>query len=131
MKDAMKYQNVAPDTWIFPSKMSIYVSMVPSSEVSYQEVGRSSAVSDNNDISKAPKNLLTFRGCTVHETRPFDMDFSGAPSELLRREQMIGNYYTMLPHARPAVDDCKYKSDHRSIYIFNMDVDSKYTTRAL
>ena len=97
--------------------------MVPSSEVSYQEVGRSSAVSDNNDISKAPKNLLTFRGCTVHETRPFDMDFSGAPSELLRREQMIGNYYTMLPHARPAVDDCKYKSDHRSIYIFNMDVD--------
>ena len=123
MKDAMKYQNVAPDTWIFPSKMSIYVSMVPSSEVSYQEVGRSSAVSDNNDISKAPKNLLTFRGCTVHETRPFDMDFSGAPSELLRREQMIGNYYTMLPHARPAVDECKYKSDHRSIYIFNMDVD--------
>ena len=123
MKDAMKYQNVAPDTWIFPSKMSIYVSMVPSSEVSYQEVGRSSAVADNNDISKAPKNLLTFRGCTVHETRPFDMDFSGAPSELLRREQMIGNYYTMLPHARPAVDDCKYKTDHRSIYIFNMDVD--------
>ena len=51
------------------------------------------------------------------------MDFSGAPSELLRREQMIGNYYTMLPHARPAVDDCKYKTDHRSIYIFNMDVD--------
>ena len=36
---------------------------------------------------------------------------------------MIGNYYTMLPHARPAVDECKYKSDHRSIYIFNMDVD--------
>ena len=123
MKDAMKYQNVAPDTWIFPSKMSIYVSMVPSSEVSYQEVGRSSAVADNNDISKAPKNLLTFRGCTVHETRPFDMDFSGAPSELLRREQMIGTYYTMLPHARPAVDDCSYKTDHRSIFIFNMDVD--------
>ena len=103
--------------------MSIYVSMVPSSEVRYQEVGRSSAVADNNDISKAPQSLLTFRGCTVHETRPFDMDFSGAPSELLRREQMIGNYYTMLPHARPAVDDGGYKTDHRSIYIFNMDVD--------
>ena len=103
--------------------MSIYVSMVPSSEVKYQEVGRSSAVADNNDISKAPQSLLTFRGCTVHETRPFDMDFSGAPSELLRREQMIGTYYTMLPHARPAVDDGGYKTDHRSIYIFNMDVD--------
>lgn len=123
MKDAMKYQNVAPDTWIFPSKMSIYVSMVPSSEVSYQEVGRSKAVADNNSIQKAPERLLTFRGCTVHETRPFDMDFSGAPSELLRREQMIGNYYTMLPHERPAVDDCGYKTDHRSIFIFNMDID--------
>jgi len=97
--------------------------MVPSSEVSYQEVGRSKAVADNNSIQKAPERLLTFRGCTVHETRPFDMDFSGAPSELLRREQMIGNYYTMLPHERPAVDDCGYKTDHRSIYIFNMDID--------
>lgn len=123
MKDAMKYQNVVPDTWIFPSKMSIYVSMVPSSEVSYQEVGRSSAVAKNNDIAAAPQQLLTFRGCTVHETRPFDMDFSGEPRELLRREQMIGGYNTMLPHSRPAVDNGAYKTDHRSIWIFNMDVD--------
>lgn len=103
--------------------MSIYVSMVPSSEVSYQEVGRSSAVAKNNDIAAAPQKLLTFRGCTVHETRPFDMDFSGQPTELLRREQMIGSYFTMLPHSRPAVDDCSYKTDHRSIWIYNMDVD--------
>ena len=123
MKDAMKYQNVVPDTWIFPSKMSIYVSMVPSSEVSYQEVGRSSAVAKNNDIAAAPQQLLTFRGCTVHETRPFDMDFSGEPRELLRREQMIGGYNTMLPHTRPAVDSGAYKTDHRSVWIFNMDVD--------
>jgi len=121
MKDSMKYQNVVPDTWIFPSKMSIYVSMVPSTEVSYQEVGRSSAVADNNDISKAPKKLLTFRGCTVHETRPFDMDFSGQPSELLRREQMIGGYNLMLPFSRPK--KCDYTTDARSIYIFNMDLD--------
>ena len=97
--------------------------MVPSSEVSYQEVGRSSAVAKNNDIAAAPQQLLTFRGCTVHETRPFDMDFSGQPTELLRREQMIGSYFTMLPHSRPAVDDCSYKTDHRSIWIYNMDVD--------
>ena len=121
MKDSMKYQNVVPDTWIFPSKMSIYVSMVPSTEVSYQEVGRSSAVADNNSISKAPKKLLTFRGCTVHETRPFDMDFSGQPSELLRREQMIGGYNLMLPFARHR--KCEYTTDSRSIYIFNMDLD--------
>ena len=121
LKDSMKYNDVYPDTWIFPSKMSIYVSMVPSTEVSYQEVGRSSAVAKNNDISAAPQKLLTFRGCTVHETRPFDMDFSGSPQELLRREAMIGSYFTMLPHARP--DPCTYTTDDRSIWIFNMEVD--------
>lgn len=121
LKDSMKYQNVVPDTWIFPSKMSIYVSMVPSTEVSYQEVGRSDAVADNNSISKAPKKLLTFRGCTVHETRPFDMDFSGSPSELLRREQMIGTYYQMLPFSRHK--KCEYTTDSRAIYIFNMELD--------
>jgi hypothetical protein len=121
LKDAMKYNDVYPDTWIFPSKLSIYVSMVPSTEVSYQEVGRSDAVAKNNDISAAPQKLLTFRGCTVHETRPFDMDFSGHPQELLRREAMIGSYMTMLPHARP--DKCNYTTDDRSIWIYNMNVD--------
>lgn len=29
----------------------------------------------------------------------------------------------MLPHSRPAVDDGSYKTDHRSIWIYNMDVD--------
>lgn len=121
MKDAMKYTNVYPDTWIFPSKMSIYVSMVPSTEVSYEEVGRSTAVADNNSISKAPKKLLTFRGCTVHETRPFDMDFSGEPSELLRREKMIGSYATLLPHTRPCENS--YTTNDRNIYIYNMELD--------
>ena len=127
MKDAMKYENVRPNTWIFPSKMSIYVSMVPSTEVSYQEVGRSSAVADNNSISKAPQKLLTFRGCTVHETRPFDMDFSGSPQELLRREQMIGGYGLMLPFDRPKgsgpVHGSGYTTDSRNIFIFNVEAD--------
>ena len=127
MKDAMKYENVSPNTWIFPSKMSIYVSMVPSTEVSYQEVGRSDAVADNNSISKAPKKLLTFRGCTVHETRPFDMDFSGSPQELLRREQMIGGYGLMLPFDRPKgsgpVHGSGYTTDSRNIWIFNVEAD--------
>ena len=35
VKDTMKYEGVKPNTWIFPSKMSIYCTMVPSAEVEF------------------------------------------------------------------------------------------------
>ena len=128
LKDMMKYKNVSPDTWILPSKMSIYLTMVPSNEVSYEKSGRSSAVQNNNDIAAQPKSLITFRGSAVCETMPFDTDFSGEPTELLRREKMCGSYYTMLPHNEASLyagfgDASQYRSDHRSIYIYNCDVD--------
>jgi len=127
LKDMMKYKNVTPDTWILPSKMSIYLTMVPSNEVSYSDAGNSSAVQNNNDISAQPKKLITFRGSVVAETMPFDTDFSGEPTELLRREKMCGSYYTMLPHNESSLYEQPgakaYRSDHRSIYIYNCDVD--------
>ena len=127
LKDMMKYKNVTPDTWILPSKMSIYLTMVPSNEVSYEKSGSSTAVQNNNDISAPPKPLITFRGSAVCETMPFDTDFSGEATELLRREKMCGSYYTMLPHNESslyATENAKsYRSDHRSIYIYNCDID--------
>ena len=128
LKDMMKYKNVTPDTWILPSKMSIYLTMVPSNEVSYEKSGSSLAVQNNNDISAQPKSLITFRGSVVAETMPFDTDFSGEPTELLRREKMCGSYYTMLPHNESSLyagegGASQYRSDHRSIFIYNCDVD--------
>ena len=127
LKDMMKYKNVSPDTWILPSKMSIYLTMVPSNEVSYEKSGSSLAVHNNNDISAQPKSLITFRGSAVCETMPFDTDFSGEPTELLRREKMCGSYYTMLPHSETSLYEQPkagaYRSDHRSIYIYNCDID--------
>ena len=49
------------------------------------------------------------------------MDFSGEPSELLRREKMIGSYATLLPHTRPCSDT--YTTNDRNIYIYNMELD--------
>jgi hypothetical protein len=123
LKDMMKYKNVNPDTWILPSKMSIYLTMVPSNEVNYSKAGSTSLVKNNNSIGSEPASLLTFRGSAVCETMPFDVDFSGEPTELLRREKMCGSYYTMLPHSNASLDAKAYKSDHRSIYIYNADVD--------
>lgn len=52
------------------------------------------------------------------------MDFSGEPTELLRREKMIGEYYTMLVTDSPKQSAVSgYRTDHRSIFIYNCDVD--------
>lgn len=121
LKDMLSHQGITPDTWIIPSKVGIYLSMVPSNQVSYQESGPSDAVSKNNSNTASPQKLVTFRGSTVCETRPFDMDFSGEPVELLRREKMIGEYYQMLAVDSPSTQ--QYRTDHRSIYMYNADVD--------
>ena len=121
LREMLSYQGITADTWILPSKVGVYLNMVPSNVSSYQEAGPSKAISDNNSNSASMQKLTTFRGSVVCETRPFDMDFSGEPVELLRREKMIGEYYTMLAH--DSTSSVQYKTDHRSIFVFNCDVD--------
>lgn len=121
LREMLAYQGVTADTWILPSKVGVYLNMVPSNVTSVEEAGPSKQISDNNSNTAAMQKLTTFRGSVVCETRPFDMDFSGEPVELLRREKMIGEYYTMLAHDSPSSQ--QYKTDHRAIFIYNMDVD--------
>ena len=64
---------------ILPSKVGIYLSMVPSNQTSFQESGPTKAVADNNSNSASPQKLATFRGSTVCETRPFDMGTYQSP----------------------------------------------------
>ena len=91
VKDAMKYEGVKPDTWIFPSKMSIYCTMVPSAEVEFYRKGAGASA----NLEKGPANMLTFRGSKVFETRPFDIDFINEPRDLLSRERQVGEYFIM------------------------------------
>ena len=121
LREMLAYQGITADTWILPSKVGVYLNMVPSNVSSVEEAGPSKQISDNNSNTAAMQKLTTFRGSVVCETRPFDMDFSGEPTEMLRREKMIGEYYTMLSHDSPSSQ--QYKTDHRSIFIYNCDVD--------
>lgn len=114
LKDQMKYEGVSPDTWILPSKMSIYVTMVPSAEVEYYRKGSGAAA----NLEKGPANMLSFRGSKVFETRPFDIDFIGEPRDLLVRERQIGEYY-LFPTKADADNDDK----NRNIHIYDMDSD--------
>lgn len=110
LKDQMKYEGVSPNVWILPSKMSIYVTMVPSAEVEFYRKGAGAAA----NLEKGPDNLLTFRGSKVFETRPFDIDFIGEPRDLLVRERQIGEYFIFPQGAAPA---------DRDIFIYSMDTD--------
>ncbi|MDA7839002.1 hypothetical protein N9A45_01590 [bacterium] len=113
LKDQMKYEGVSPNVWILPSKMSIYVTMVPSAEVEFYRKGGGAAA----NLEKGPDNLLTFRGSKVFETRPFDIDFIGEPRDLLVRERQIGSYYVF-----PEEGDAG--AGQRDIYIYSMDEDA-------
>ena len=113
LKDQMKYEGVSPDVWILPSKMSIYVTMVPSAEVEFYRKGSGASA----NLEKGPDNLLTFRGSKVFETRPFDIDFIGEPRDLLVRQRQIGEYF-VFPTASEAGT-----GNSRDIYIYSMDSD--------
>ena len=114
LKDQMKYEGVSPNVWILPSKMSIYMTMVPSAEVEFYRKGAGAAA----NLEKGPDNLLTFRGSKVFETRPFDIDFIGEPRDLLVRERQIGEYFVF-----PNQDEVG-AGNPRDIYIYSMDTDN-------
>ena len=116
LKDQMKYEGVSPDIWILPSKMSIYVTMVPSAEVEYYRKGSGAAA----NLEKGPANMLSFRGSRCFETRPFDIDFIGEPRDLLVRERQIGEYYVFPTEADVGAEA---KEGDRDIYIYDMDSD--------
>jgi hypothetical protein len=104
VKDIMRYEGVTPDTLIFPSRMGMYASLVPSSETEFYRKGPGSVANLENGT------FQTFRGLRVHESRPFDVDFIGEPYDLLVRERQIGDYHV--------IPDCT------EFWIYSMDSDS-------
>ena len=123
IKDDMAREQVVPNVWVFPPRMAIYLTMVPSAEVVYSQRGPQAA----ENLEKGPANMLTFRGSEVHEAHGIDVDFAGEPRDMLTRDRMIGSYFTMYDHI-PVSDGSaqapySYHSDMRSIYIYDMNAD--------
>lgn len=119
LKDQMKYEGVTPNIWILPSKMSIYVTMVPSAEVEYYRKGSGAAA----NLEKGPANMLSFRGSKCFETRPFDIDFIGEPRDLLVRERQIGEFYLFPTEDQVAGKGAVPPAKRRNIFIYDMDSD--------
>ena len=93
IKHDMKRQGVTPDLWVLPPKMSLYMSMVPDSEVVYEQKGPKAA----GNLETNRTQLPSFRGCRVVESNSFDVDFTGQPINLLRRDRQCGSFFYMPP----------------------------------
>ena len=124
LKDMFKNQQVYPDTWILPTKMAIYATMVPEVETEYYRKGPGAVA----NLELGPDNMKTFRGSRVFETRPFDIDMVDRPVNLLHRQSQIGEYYLMSQRSAVMAGDKyangeSYMTDHRSIYIYSMGSD--------
>ena len=87
----MARQNVKPNIWVFPPKMSIYATMVPNAETEYRMRGPKAATNLDADRYTLP----SFRGCKVVESNSFDVDFTGQPINLLERNRQIGEFFIM------------------------------------
>ena len=128
LKDTMRYEGVNPDTWIVPSKMSIYVTMVDGpTPLKYSDGGPST----QGALEAGPSRFQTFRGSKVFESRPFDIDFIGEPYDLLVRRRQIGEHFILggkdsglttagvKQSAKTSSDEGKFDS-----YIYSMDIDN-------
>lgn len=85
--------------------MSVYLHMVPETEIDYSR--RGPGAYDALASGKVPNS---FRGLPVFTSYPLDTDFNGAPISLLERDRMIGEWFVL-----PAGED--------AIHIFSADAD--------
>ena len=128
LKDTMRYEGVTPDTWIVPSKMSIYVTMVDGpTPLKFSDGGPAT----QGALEAGPSRFQTFRGCKVFESRPFDIDFIGEPYDLLVRRRQIGEHFilggknsgvTAAGAAQGA--DVSANSGLFDAFIYSMDIDN-------
>ena len=117
IKDTMRYEGVTPNTWIVPSKMSIYVTMVDGpTPLKYSDGGPST----QGALEAGPSRFQTFRGSKVFESRPFDIDFIGEPYDLLVRRRQIGEHFILGGRAEEG-DGAIAGSNDAYIYDMNQD----------
>ena len=128
LKDTMRYEGVTPDTWIVPSKMSIYVTMVDGpTAIKYSDGGPAT----QGALEAGPARFQTFRGCKVFESRPFDIDFIGEPYDLLVRRRQVGEYFILGgkqtgvdSQGAPKAQAASASEGLFDSYIYSMDIDN-------
>ncbi|MAP24947.1 MAG: hypothetical protein CMM87_05375 [Rickettsiales bacterium] len=100
--------------YVWPSKMSIYASMVPQYNTEFLRAGEQ-AMSASGALEQGDKRFASFRGLPVYETEAFDVDFLGENGiDPLKRPRQIGQYSVYNPVSKAYRDD---------VHMFDMNLD--------
>jgi len=120
LKKTLRARECVPDLWVFPSKMTMYLSMVHPERTNYYIAGPQGVL----EKREGPAAYSKFRGCNVFESHPFDISDTGPAVDMLRRRRMTGEYYRMYSHLGDTNDDTQFRKHWRDIIIYNEAVDN-------
>ena len=92
LKHQMKKNNVVPNVWVFPPKMSIYLDMAPTEQTEYRLKGPQAA--GNLEDDRTQKGIR-WRDTEVFEAATFDIDFVNDDHDLLQRVRQVGEFFVI------------------------------------
>lgn len=105
--NVMEMENISPDTWIVPNRMTTFAAMGQHAETEVYRAGEAVA---RGNLEQGKARFTTFRGKSVYETRPYQLDVDGRIVDPLNRTRMIGDFF-VLPYY-----DLRTGRDNSSLY---------------
>ena len=88
----MRCENIQPDTWIVPPRMTSFAAMGQMAETEVWRAGESTA---RGNLLRGEDNFATFRGKSVYEIKPYQLDVDGRVVDPLNRSRMIGDFFVI------------------------------------
>ncbi|KAK3247742.1 hypothetical protein CYMTET_42775 [Cymbomonas tetramitiformis] len=124
-KRYLRSKNVTPDTWIIPEGLKPYISQVRRENYSYMLAGPEGPQNFKSGLNGQPANVVDARNdCKIYESKSFELPDMNEPIDVMRRNRAIGEFYIMREDAESAQHCKKYLTSHRSIIIYDEDVDN-------
>lgn len=88
----MRCENIQPDTWIVPPRMTSFAAMGQMAETEVYRAGEATA---RGNLLRGEDNFATFRGKSVYEIKPYQLDVDGRVVDPLNRSRMIGDFFVV------------------------------------
>ena len=114
-KKQLSRYSVAPDALILPSKLQIYIPMVPEEKILYSNRGKLAV----DQFEKGP--IKSFRGIKIFEAKSFDLGNNELPVNLMSSNEQIGQHNVMALDENS--DPAEFQSEQRDIMIYDADTD--------
>lgn len=108
-------RSVAPDALILPSKLQIYIPMVPEEKILYSNRGKLAV----DQFEAGP--IQKFRDIQIFEAKAFDLGNNELPVNLMSSHEQIGQHNIMALDEN--ADPAEFHSEHRDIMIYDADTD--------